>query len=218
MLQWSVQWLNDGSSILNRAGVQWLCQVTPERGYTKIAQESNLSPWKFSRQLGHLSSWVCKNCCLVTSLTRHRINRWRTITRIRSRPHVSAVFVWKGRFITGLAAPTVHTYPVKRITENASFQEHSTKRRSLKKRAFSFNCGRQKREVFEHHKCFYHYACSLKMLSYFHFFSDFFWWTGDWRKRFECGMCGPSFIDNGEKISLFQKYQDTAACKESRGR
>ena len=33
VVQWSVQWPND-ITILNRAGVQWLCRAMPEGGYT----------------------------------------------------------------------------------------------------------------------------------------------------------------------------------------
>ena len=33
VVQWSVQWPND-ITILNGAGVQWLCRVTPDGGYT----------------------------------------------------------------------------------------------------------------------------------------------------------------------------------------
>ena len=47
VVQWPVQWPND-ITMLNRAGVQWLCRATPEEGYAKIAQESNLVPRKRS--------------------------------------------------------------------------------------------------------------------------------------------------------------------------
>lgn len=38
------------------------------------------------------------------------------------------------------------------------------------------------------------------------FLAIFFWVDG--RKRFESGMRGPAFFDNGEKISHFKKYPD----------
>ena len=106
---------------------------------------------QFPRQLRHLSSWdVCKDCCKVISLTRHRINRWRTITHIcSSRPHISAVFLWEGRFTTGLAdCPHISgekghgKYIFSRTLNRVEIFENI---------GFSFNCGRPKRENFEHH-------------------------------------------------------------------
>lgn len=138
-------------------------------------------PWKrvhqnrpgieqFPRQLGHLSSCdVCKDCCKVRSLTRHRINRWRTITHISSsRPHILAVFfLWKGRFITGLAdCPHVSG---EKGHGKWIFSRHSTEWRSLKTSAFHLTVGGRKGR-FSNIIYFYHCACSLKMLSWFPFF------------------------------------------------
>ena len=58
-------------------------------------------------------------------------------------PHVS-VFVWKRRYFP-LVWPTVHTYPVKTITENASFQKRSPERKFLKTLASCLHVDRRKR-------------------------------------------------------------------------
>lgn len=72
---------------------------------------------------------------------------------------------------------------------------------------FSFNCERPKREDFEHHILLPLCILLKNAIVIPIFFSDFF--LVDGRKRFECGMRGPAFFDNGEKISLFKIYPDT---------
>ena len=42
--QWSVQWPND-ITILNRAGVQWLCRSTPEGLYTSTPKSPRNRTW-----------------------------------------------------------------------------------------------------------------------------------------------------------------------------
>ena len=44
VVQWSVQWPND-ITILNRAGVQWLSQVTPDGGYTSAPKWPRNQTW-----------------------------------------------------------------------------------------------------------------------------------------------------------------------------
>ena len=61
VVQWSVQWPND-ITMLNRAGVQWLCRATPEGGYTstpKPPRNQTWSPGNVPRPTGHLSSRAC---------------------------------------------------------------------------------------------------------------------------------------------------------------
>lgn len=72
---------------------------------------------------------------------------------------------------------------------------------------FSFNCERPKREDFEHH-ILLPLCMLLKNAIVISIFLAIFFWV-DGRKRFECGMRGPAFFDNGEKISLFKIYPDT---------
>lgn len=72
---------------------------------------------------------------------------------------------------------------------------------------FSFNCERPKREDFEHHILLPLCILLKSAIVIPIFFSDFF--LVDGRKRFKCGMRGPAFFDNGEKISLFKIYPDT---------
>ena len=141
-------------------------------------------PWKrvhqnrpgieqFPRQLGYLSSCdVCKDCCKVMSLTRRRINRWRTITHIStSRPHILAVVLGKGRFITGLAdCPHVSG---EKGHGKCIFSRHSTEWRSLKTSAFHLTVSGRKGRI-SNIIYFYHCTCSLKMLSWFPFFQRFF--------------------------------------------
>ena len=71
---------------------------------------------------------------------------------------------------------------------------------------FSFNRGRPKREDFEHHILLPLCMLLKNAIVISIFLAIFFWWTGE---RFECGMRGPAFFDNGEKISLFKIYPDT---------
>lgn len=73
---------------------------------------------------------------------------------------------------------------------------------------FSFNCERPKREDFEHHILLPLCILLKNAIVIPIFFSDFFF-GGREKKRFECGMRGPAFFDNGEKISLFKIYPDT---------
>ena len=73
---------------------------------------------------------------------------------------------------------------------------------------FSFNCERPKREDFEHHILLPLCILLKNAIVIPIFFSDFFLVDGR-KKRFECGMRGPAFFDNGEKISLFKIYPDT---------
>ena len=61
VLQWSVQWPSD-ITILNRAGVQWLCRATPEGGYTSTPKSPRNRTWppgNVPRPTGHLSSRAC---------------------------------------------------------------------------------------------------------------------------------------------------------------
>ena len=44
VVQWSVQWPSD-ITILNRAGVQWLCRATPEGGYTSTPKSPRNRTW-----------------------------------------------------------------------------------------------------------------------------------------------------------------------------
>ena len=72
---------------------------------------------------------------------------------------------------------------------------------------FSFNCERPKREDFEHH-ILLPLCMLLKNAIVISIFLAIFFGV-DGRKRFECGMRGPAFFGNGEKISLFKIYPDT---------
>lgn len=73
---------------------------------------------------------------------------------------------------------------------------------------FSFNCGRPKREVFEHHILLPLCMLLKNAIVIPIFFSDFF--LVDGRKNDLNVVCAdPHFFDNGEKISLFKIYPDT---------
>ena len=85
VVQWSVQWPND-ITILNRAGVQWLCRATPEGRYASTPKSPRNWTWppgNVPHPTGHLSSRACEDCYKVTSPTMQRTANSRTLTRVR---------------------------------------------------------------------------------------------------------------------------------------
>ena len=149
---------------------------------------------------------MCKDCCKVRSLTRHRINRWRTITHISSsRPHILAVFFvkrevyhWFGRLSTRIRWKRSWKMNLFKTLNRVEIFENI---------GFSFNCERPKREDFEHH-ILLPLCMLLKNAIVISIFLAIFFLV-DGRKWFEWGMRGPAFFDNGEKISLFKIYPDS---------
>ena len=103
------------------------------------------------------------------------------------------------------ATATVHTYPVKTVSDNASFQKHSPDRRFLKCRLIVWTIT----EVFEYVITMSYIiqrmpckACNRILIP-----RSVFVWTG--KNEFEYATCGGFFFDNGQKNLLFQKYPDT---------
>ena len=72
---------------------------------------------------------------------------------LRQSPHVS-VFVWKRTFFPPVL-PTVHTHPVKTVTENGSFQKTLSRVEIFENAGFSFSSGRTKTGVFEYDDVIY---------------------------------------------------------------
>ena len=172
-------------------------------------------PWKrvhqnrpgieqFPRQLGHLSSCdVCKDCCKVMSLTRRRINRWRTITHISSsRPHILAVFFfvkrevyhWFGRLSTRIRWKRSWKMNLFKTLNRVEIFENI---------GFSFNCERPKREDFEHHILLPLCMLLKNAIVMSIFLAIFFWWTGENDLNVVCA--DPHFLTT-EKKSPFLKY------------
>ena len=84
---------------------------------------------------------------------------YRSQDLLRPRPHVS-VFVRKRRLFSPVW-PTVHTFPVETVSENASFK--NIKKKALQSTVkvfdnagFSLRCGRTKMEVFEYDDIIHH--------------------------------------------------------------
>ena len=67
--------------------------------------------------------------------------------RMSPRPHVS-VFVWKRNFFVADTA-SVYTYPMKTVTENATFWKRSPEWNLFENAIFVFPCGQGKTELFE---------------------------------------------------------------------
>ena len=63
-------------------------------------------------------------------------------------PHIFFCF-WKRIFFSPVWS-TVHMYPVKTVTENASFSNTLWRVKSFENAGFSFACGRTETEVFEY--------------------------------------------------------------------
>ena len=85
---------------------------------------------------------------------------YRSHDLLRPHPHVSA-FVWKQRFFSPVW-PTVHTFPVKMVTENAYYFSKTLKKtlqsavKVSDSACFSLGCGRTKMEVFEYDDIIHH--------------------------------------------------------------
>ena len=66
----------------------------------------------------------------------------------RSRPHVS-VFVRKRTYFCVPVWRTVHSYPVKTVTENATFQNSLSREKIFENAVSLYLCGWMKTELFE---------------------------------------------------------------------
>ena len=109
------------------------------------------------------------------------------VTQFFLHPHVS-IFVWKRRYFS-LVWPTVHTYLVKTVTENASFQKRSPEWRFLKTPAFRLRVDGRKRRFLNtmmlYIICFQPDAFSITDAIVFCFFFCFvlFFFFGKRRKK-----------------------------------
>ena len=101
---------------------------------------------------------------------------------------------------------TVHTYPVKTVTENASFQKRFPEWRFLKTPTSRLRVNGRKRR-FSNKMMSYiiylqHNACTI--LSYFHCFS-FYVWTDE--NNSNSLRAGAYFLKKEEKISFFKNIR-----------
>ena len=130
---------------------QWFCKILGG----KLWQSTLWSMRKCWVQLLSCEVWWKKLLIFFLGINRYLGNHsdfnWQTAG---PRPHVSFL-IWKRRFFFSTVWSTVHTYPVKTVTENVAFQKHSSEWRFWKT---------LKTEVFEYDDVVHHILPALRIL------------------------------------------------------
>ena len=115
--------------------------------------------------------------------------------KLRPRPQVT-VLIWKRGFFFPPVCPTIHTYPVKTVTENASFPNVSRSGDFWKRHQTIVFVWTEENGGFRIRWC--HTICSACPVEHAIVFPSFLRVRVDGRKRFKYAPCGRLFFENGE--------------------